>query len=37
VLGAETLSVDDSKRAIGWQRDNPWPLARERFRWCRRE
>jgi 6-hydroxynicotinate reductase len=33
VLRVESLSDEDRQRAIGWRRDNPWPLARERFPW----
>jgi hypothetical protein len=36
VLRVESLSDEDRQRAIGWRRDNPWPLARERFPWGRK-
>jgi hypothetical protein len=37
VLRADDLSAEDRRRAVSWQPDNPWPLARERFPWSRRE
>ena len=36
VLRLEALADDDRRRSIvGWQPDNPWPLARDRFPWGR--
>jgi hypothetical protein len=42
VLRANDLSAGDGSRAVGWRAvgwrpDNPWPLARDRFPWSRKE
>lgn len=36
VLRAEDLASEERKRTIGWESDNPWPLAPEHFPWSRR-
>jgi 6-hydroxynicotinate reductase len=36
VLRMDTLTDEERQRAVGWRRDNPWPLARERFPWGRK-
>jgi hypothetical protein len=35
VLRAEDLAPEQRKQTIGWEPDNPWPLAAEHFPWSR--